>query len=176
MCWGARCMYHSHFHSTHAGAQTDGVRPGRVSLPSLPWVKPVLHCQQAGRVPQRVHVWRGIQEPWQWQGNGKNFRKWNKSVNHILRARFVWRLATRKTKTKGGHSAPGGSWSTRAACCASTQGRGTLDRMSLWPSVRRPSPARSGSLTSMTLARRIGDHQNPRICRPSQPMAIYEGV
>ena len=38
------------------GTQVDFVRPRRVSLPSLPRFLPVLHSQQAGGVPERVHV------------------------------------------------------------------------------------------------------------------------
>ena len=50
-------------HDRGAGPQADLVHPGGVPLPPLPWLQPVLHCQQARRVQERVHVRRGGQVP-----------------------------------------------------------------------------------------------------------------
>ena len=64
-----------------AGAQADRVRPGRVPLPPLPRLQPVLHREQAGRVQERVHVRRGLQEPRQREGNGNKFLLQNVSIS-----------------------------------------------------------------------------------------------
>ena len=71
-------------HDRGTGPPSDLVHAGGVPLPPLPGLQPVLHCQQAGRVQEQVHVRLGGQVPRRQQLLSKRSQKCQCLANSLF--------------------------------------------------------------------------------------------